>query len=199
MSNLDPFTAYLNGPLKSNQENDPYGDGDDDISFVVGQFVKVVGGSDYIRQTGRRFGIVTGFKSSSNSMELPPVSFQVNLCAPTHSACTFQPSDLVPYKWRYYAQTAMFIIGALVYRKGSNHIFDDALVGRVVEVNDDGTAKVVWFDPFCEPTIENRENVQMFFMEPYPEYHEQDGHIRRGISDESATMIRGPPKMGNFA
>ena len=41
MSNLDPFTAYLNGPLESNKENDS--DGDDDISFVTGQFVKVVG------------------------------------------------------------------------------------------------------------------------------------------------------------
>ena len=56
-------------------------------------------------------------------------------------------------------------------------------MGRVVEVNDDGTAKVVWFDPFCEPTIEYRENVQMFFMEPYPQYHERDGHVQRNPED----------------
>ena len=106
MSNLDPFTAYLNGPLESNKENDS--DGEDDISFVTGQFVKVVGGSDYIRQTGRRLGIVTGFESSSNSMELPPVSFQVNLCSPAHQAHTFLASELIPHKWRRYTQTAKF-------------------------------------------------------------------------------------------
>ena len=73
------MVAFLNRPLQSNQENDPYGN--KGISFVVGQTVEIVGGKDVVRQTGHQFGFVTGFQTRSNNMQEPPVSFEVNVCA----------------------------------------------------------------------------------------------------------------------
>ena len=57
------------------------------------------------------------------------------------------------------------------------------MLAWIVAVHGEGTTEaiVILFYPVCKPTTIQREDIDMFHLDPYKGYHEQVGHVKHGL------------------